>query len=148
MVVRMYLEDLDDAELLIRPADSMNHLAWQLGHLIQSENFHVNEIFPNCMPSLPSGFRERHTQATAASDNPSDFLTKSEYLAAMETQRAGTLAVLAKLSDAELMSPSPDSIAYLGPTIGCIFAGESSHWMMHAGQWAVVRRKLGRKPLF
>jgi len=22
------------------------------------------------------------------------------------------------------------------------------HWLMHAGQWAVVRRKLGKPPLF
>ena len=23
-----------------------------------------------------------------------------------------------------------------------------THWLMHAGQWAVVRRQLGRPPLF
>ena len=39
-VVNMYLDDLTDAELLVRPAENMNHIAWQLGHLIQSEHMH------------------------------------------------------------------------------------------------------------
>jgi hypothetical protein len=29
-----------------------------------------------------------------------------------------------------------------------VFSMQGSHWMMHAGQWAVLRRKLGRPPLF
>ena len=33
-------------------------------------------------------------------------------------------------------------------TVRAMFSGQGMHWMMHAGQWAVVRRKLGRKRLF
>lgn len=66
----------------------------------------------------------------------------------MQEQRQGTLDVLEGLTDAELMRASPESVRYLGPTIGSVFAGESTHWMMHAGQWAVIRRKLGKPPLF
>lgn len=29
-----YLDDLTDGDLLIRPVPGMNHVAWQLGHLI------------------------------------------------------------------------------------------------------------------
>src|SRR4029077_4502167 len=32
-----YLGDLSDADLLVRPVPAANHIAWQLGHLIQSE---------------------------------------------------------------------------------------------------------------
>jgi hypothetical protein len=32
--------------------------------------------------------------------------------------------------------------------VGALFSVEGSHWLMHAGQWAVIRRQLGRKPLF
>lgn len=148
MVVNMYLEDLTDADLLIRPAENMNHIAWQLGHLIQSEHFHVTQVAPESMPALPAGFQERHTKETASSDEPGDFLSKAEYLQQMQAQRQASLKLLATLTDEELSQPAPEKVNYLGPTVGCIFAGEATHWMMHAGQWAVVRRKLGKPPLF
>lgn len=147
-VVRSYLEDLTDAELLTRPLEGMNHVAWQLGHLIASENFHLNTVFPDAMPALPDGFREAHSPETAASDDPADFRDKATYLSLMQEQRDGTLGLLARLSDEELAAPSPEGINYLGPTVGSVFSAQSAHWMMHAGQWAVVRRRLGRPPLF
>ena len=37
-VLKMYLADLSDADLLVRPVPGANHVAWQLGHLIAAEN--------------------------------------------------------------------------------------------------------------
>lgn len=147
-VVRMYLEDLTDADLLVRPHPAMNHIAWQLGHLISSEHSHVEHVSPGAMPALPSGFAARHTKMTAASDDASDFLTKVEYLATWQQQRTGSLTVLDGLTDEQLAEPAPEAIEYMGPTVGAVFAGEAVHWMMHAGQWAVIRRALGKPPLF
>ncbi|MCA9172888.1 MAG: DinB family protein [Planctomycetales bacterium] len=147
-VVGKYLEDLSDSELLVRPLPEMNHIAWQLGHLIAGEHFHISQVAEGAMPNLPEGFAERHSKDTAASDDPQDFLAQGEYLELMEQQREGTLRTLDAMSDEQLMAPSPESIRYFGPTVGAVFAGEATHWMMHAGQWAVVRRKLGRPPLF
>lgn len=147
-VVRSYLEGLSDDDLLVRPADGMNHIAWQLGHLVGSEHGHVETVFPGTMPTLPDGFREQHSKTTSGSDDPNGFLSKSDYLDLMTVQRAGTLYVLQSLSDEQLQQEAPEEIRYLGPSVACVFAGEASHWMMHAGQWAVVRRKLGHPPLF
>ena len=147
-VVQAYLADLTDADLLVRPAAGMNHIAWQLGHLIASENTHISLVTGSRMPSLPPEFRERHSRATASEDNAAAFCTKADYLNLMNEQRSATLKLLADLSDDELMQPAPESIGYLGATVGCVFASQSMHWMMHAGQWAVVRRILGRVPLF
>ena len=36
MVLKTYISDLDDADLMRRPGEGCNHLAWQLGHLIAS----------------------------------------------------------------------------------------------------------------
>src|SRR5678816_3939499 len=36
-MVTMYLGDLSDADLLVRPAPGANHIAWQLGQLIAAE---------------------------------------------------------------------------------------------------------------
>jgi hypothetical protein len=140
-----YLEDLTDQELLHRPAEGANHINWQLGHLIASENQMGNQAIPGSMPPLPAGFAEKYTKDTAASDNPADFLSKAELLKVFEEQRAATLAALAKVSEADFDKPTGVDYA---PTIGSMFSLHGSHWLMHAGQWAVIRRQLGRKPLF
>ena len=147
-VVNAYLADLEDADLFVRPLASMNHLAWQLGHLITSENFHINQVCPGGMPALPKGFADEYSKETAVLDDASRFRPKAEYLSLMREQRTATLSLLDGLSDDDLSQPSPESIRYFGPTIGSVFAGESAHWMMHVGQWSVIRRKLGKPPLF
>ena len=148
LIVQGYLNDLTDDELLVRPHPEMNHIAWQLGHLIVGENFHMSQLRNGSMAPLPEGFGEQHSKQTATIDSPSAFLPKSDYLRLMAEQRATTLQLLASLSDEELLQSAPENIRYLGPTVGAVFAGEGTHWMMHAGQWAVVRRMLGRPPLY
>jgi len=147
-VVNAYLEDLSDADLLIRPTEGANHIAWQLGHLIVSEHHLVNQVCPDSMPALPPGFAEKYTKETASIDDPTAFHTKDDYLRLMKEQREGTLAALAKLSDEELEKPSPESLQRFATTVGGVIAGQSMHWMMHAGQWVIVRRMLGRQPMF
>ena len=148
MVVRAYLKDLAQTDLFVRPQEQMNHIAWQLGHLIQSENFHISQVCPDSMPELPAGFASVHSKEHASSNDQTVFSSKAEYLELMEEQRAATLKNLASLSDEQLSTPAPESVRYFGATVGAVFAGEVTHWMMHAGQWAVVRRKLGKPPLF
>ena len=147
-VVQSYLKDLSDEDLLRRPVPNANHIAWQLGHLIKSEHNLNNMVCPDSMPDLPAGFADKHSDEAAASDEPSAFCTKDEYLQAMEVQRAGTLALLDKLSDEELEKPAPEQIQRFGATVGTVIAGQTSHWMMHAGQWVIVRRQLGKAANF
>jgi hypothetical protein len=140
-----YIEDLTDQELLHRPAKGANHINWQLGHLIQSENEMINIVAPGAMPPLPDGFAEKYTKQTATSDNPADFLKKAELVKAFEEQRAATLRLLERTSDADFDKPTGVDYA---PTVGAMFSMQGTHWVMHAGQWAVTRRQLGRKPMF
>ena len=148
MICKMYLEDLTDAELLVRPVPGANHIAWQLGHLIVSENNLVDSAFPGSMPALPKGFAEKHNNETAASDDAAAFSSKAEYLKLQSEQRAGTLAALTRVCDADLDKPGPEKYRNFMPKMADVFTIQGNHWLMHAGQWAVVRRKLGRKPLF
>jgi hypothetical protein len=148
MVVNGYLADLTDADLLRRPTKGANHIAWQLGHLIVSEHNLIEMVCPGTMPKLPDGFAEKYTNDTAPVDDPAAFHKKDEYLRLMNEQRAGTLAALEKLSDDDLEKPAPEKIQQFGATVGTVFAGQNMHWVMHAGQWVIVRRQLGRKPLF
>ena len=147
-VVQGYLGDLNDEDLMRRPAPNANHIAWQLGHLIASEHNLNNMVCPDSMPALPEGFAEKHDKETATSDDQSAFCTKDEYLKLMEEQRAGTLALLDRLTDEELEKSAPDDIQKFGATVGAVIAGQSAHWMMHAGQWVIVRRQLGKEAMF
>ena len=146
--VKSYLEDLTDADLLIRPTEGANHMAWQLGHLITAEHSLINMVCPGSMPDLPAGFAEHYTKETAGLDDASKFHTKDVYLKLMDEQRAGTLAALEKLSDEALDMDAPEAVRDYAPTVAATFALQSAHWMMHSGQWVIVRRQLGRKPLF
>ncbi len=147
-IVRMYLADLSDAELLVRPVPGCNHIAWQMGHLIHSEYKMVNNTYPGSMPALPAGFVERYTPETSSLDDPQAFHSKQELLDIYSKQRAGTLAALEKVSDAEFDQLPPEEFRGYVRSIGDLFSLQGTHWTMHAGQWAVIRRKLGRKPLF
>lgn len=145
LISTSYLEDLSDADLLHRPHPDCNHINWQLGHLIASEHNLINHAIPDCMPPLPPGFADRYTKETARSNDPAAFETKTNLMRAFESQRAGTLAALERIPEAELERATGLSYA---PTVAALFEMQGSHWVMHAGQWAVIRRQLGRPPLF
>ncbi len=147
-MLESYLSDITPAELLARPAGDANHIAWQLGHLIASERYLVEAAAPGTMPTLPEGFAERHTKDTAASDKPADFLTKDEYLALAKTVRAGTLQALDGLSEADLDKPVTSRVPPFVKNAGDCFVTVGGHWLMHSGQWVVLRRKLGRARKF
>ena len=66
-MVGMYLSDLSDADLLVRPVPSANHIAWQLGHLIVAERNLLGPHLPGAAyPELPVGFSGQHGKDTAA----------------------------------------------------------------------------------
>lgn len=148
LVCSGYVQDLTDEELMLRPHPGINHIKWQLGHLISSEHGMVNGVVPGSMPSLPEGFSEKYSKETAGSDDAAAFDSKEELLRLWNEQRAGTLAALEGLSEEDFDKPSPESMQAYAPTVGDAFNMQGSHWLMHAGQWVVVRRQLGKPPLF
>lgn len=146
-LVNAYLADLTPQELLTRAVPNSNHIAWQLGHLISSEKFLVDKAVPGKMDNLPEGFAERHTKETSGVDDPGKFLSKEEYQRVAKQVRAGTLRIVQNLSPADFdraVTGVPPFCKTVGETL--LFIG--GHWLMHAGQWTIIRRKLGRAPLF
>ena len=148
MVLRTYIGDFSDAELMHRPGVGCNHLAWQLGHLITSENQMVESVLPGTMPPLPAGFAEKYAKDTAACDDPKKFDDKATLLKVYREQRTASLKVLQTLSDQQLAQESPEAVRGYAPNVAAVFGLQGGHWLMHAGQWAVLRRQLGRSPLF
>ena len=148
MCCKMYLDDLTDADLMRRPAEGCNHINWQLGHLIKSDHNLVSAIAPGKMPRLPEGFADKYTKESATSDDAAAFCSRAELLAAASEQQAAAVGLLAEMSDEDLDMPTPEPVIEYASTVGALFSLLGSHWMMHSGQWVVVRRQLGRPPLF
>ena len=148
MITLEYLADLSDEEMLHRPHPSCNHIKWQVGHLISSEHQMIDAVCPGSMPALPDGFASRYTNETAMSDDPASFDSKADLRKLFDEQRSATLRALSSLTDSDLDDPAPEAMQEYAPTVGDVFSLQSGHWMMHAGQWAVIRRQLGRPPLF
>src|SRR6516162_42192 len=73
-ILMQYVSDLSDTDLLVRPAPTANHIAWQLGHLTSSERGMMagQEILPD-FPGLPAGFKEQHDKSTAAAEPAKGF---------------------------------------------------------------------------
>jgi len=143
----MLLNDLSDADLLVRPVPGANHIAWQLGHLIVAEHGMVSGHLPGvAYPELPAGFADRHKKEAATND--SGFGTKAEYLNLFNKVRQATIDAVAKLSDADLDRPTTGRMAAMVPTVGALLLLNANHVDMHAGQFTVVRRKLGKPVLF
>jgi hypothetical protein len=144
-----FLSDLSDADLTVRPVPGANHIAWQVGHLIATETRLTSQpTFKAVYPELPAGFTEQHGPKTQASDPPAGFGTKAQYIDLFTKVRQATLAGLEKLKDADLDAPTMGPMAPFAPTLGALLLLTANHSLMHAGQFSVVRRKLGKPVLF
>jgi uncharacterized damage-inducible protein DinB len=146
-ITRAYVEDLSDADLLVRSVPGANHIAWQLGHLVDSTRKMLAGLGCEAF-ALPDGFSEAYTTATSTSDNPAKFATKAQYLAWMDQAKSASLAAIMATPDADLDKPGPEKMREYAPTIGAVLMLAATHWLMHAGQFVPVRRKLGKKPIF
>jgi len=145
MILRKYVEDLEDGDLKLCPVEGMNPIAWQLGHLIVSERKMVEAIKPGSCPALPEGFDEAHSRKAEEAD-PASFRTKDEYLKLWGAQLAATLKVLDALTDVELDAPSEERMRQMWPTVGAVMNLQGQHPLMHVGQFVAVRRHL-KKPV-
>jgi hypothetical protein len=146
-MIAMLLADLSDADLLVRPVLGANHIAWQLGHLILAERRMGDRLMPDLpYPDLSAGFLEKHGKEGAAQD--SGFCSKEEYLRLYEVTRDATIARVGKMTEADLDKPTTGPVTRLAATFGALIVLIASHTMMHAGQFSVVRRNLGKPVLF
>ena len=62
--------------------------------------------------------------------------------------KAASLAAIAATPDNALEAPAPERVRQFLPTVAAVLAALGGHWLMHAAQFVVVRRKLGKPLLF
>lgn len=141
------LKDLSDADLLHRPVPAMNHIAWQLGHIIVSEQ-QMMAGAGFAMPELPAGFDKNHHKDNSTSNDPKQFGTKAQYMQMLGDMHAATFKHLDAASDARLSEDAPEAMRSYAPKIASVFNVIGGHEYMHQGQFVAVRRSLGKPVLF
>jgi hypothetical protein len=142
-VIEAYIGDLEDGDLLVRAEPGMNHIAWQLGHLIGAERHFIELIRPGSCPALPADFQEGHGREKTKEDDASKFYSRAKYQELWKAQREATKAVLEGLTDADL-GRTEEKFPPFAPSVGALMNLCGLHPMMHAGQFVAVRRKLGK----
>lgn len=147
MLLRAFVGDLSDADLLVRSVPGSNHTAWQLGHLLAGSSRMLTALGHPAL-ELPQGFAAAHCAETAASDDPARFAKKAEYMALLDKAKSAIQAAIEATPDADLDAPGPELMRQYAPTVGAALTMLGGHWLMHSGQLVPIRRKLGRKPLF
>jgi uncharacterized damage-inducible protein DinB len=145
------INDFADDELLVQPCPGGNHPLWLLGHIANSEDGLILSFCKgeNVLPgSYFKLFGIGSTPQTAASAYPS----RDEILAGMEEAHAAAIDYVGGVSPEELDRP-PHGLDRLRPEAQELFHSRGAcilhhalHEANHAGQMAVLRRILGKKP--
>jgi DinB family protein len=147
-MLKMTVADMTDDELRQRPVPAANNGLWQLGHLIASEAWMVNNCAGKTVIELPAGFAEKYSKETSKVDDPAKLGTKADLMALLEKTRDQTAAWAATLTPADFTKPAPEKMRKMCPTLGHVMNVFPSHIAMHVGQLQVLRRKLGKPILF
>ena len=140
-VLFAYLSDLSEVDLFKQPSPKSNSLAWQLGHLIISEN-EALELMGAGSLIMPEGFKLAH--ASDKAPVPQKLWSMTEYFKLFKEQRSLTHKFLDELQDSQLSSPAPEKMRGYAPTVADLLLAQGGHLLMHAGQIAVLRRELDK----
>lgn len=144
-----YFSDLSDADLLIRPVPSANHIAWQVGHLIASEAFLLGSALPGATyPELPDALKNEGSGQSAKTPPAAGYMKKDDYLQWFNKVRQASIANVDRMADADFDKPNTGPLSNFAPNLGDLVILVANHTLMHAGQFTVVRRALGKPVLF
>ena len=85
----MFLADLSDADLQMRPVPDANNIAWQLGHLIASEGA-IGAMIDFKYPELPPIVKLLGTGASSQTHPDGGNLSKAQYMSLFNAAREAT----------------------------------------------------------
>ncbi|MEL6106530.1 MAG: DinB family protein [Planctomycetota bacterium] len=143
-LVHRNLADIFDAEMHLVPKGTRGHFAWHLGHCITMEHLQCEAIHPGFMPELPAGLAGAHvTGENTAGTDPS--FEKADYVAELGRQREATLKLLNAIGEDQLRADPPSGVMGSPSNIGAALGFIGVHWLVHVGQWVVMRELMGKQ---
>jgi DinB superfamily len=145
------LDGIDMAEWFRMPAEGITHVAWQVGHLAAAEYFlvlqRVRGVRPEDDELIAPAFREAFGRTSRPNGDPSRNPAPEEIRAIFDRVHAQVMRDLPNLPEADLTTvlDRPHRVA---KTKGDSLFWCASHEMLHAGHIGLLRRLLGRPPLW
>jgi len=144
------LDDFREDEWFQMPG-GVTHPAWQVGHLSMAEYrmcvVRIRGEGSDDAAILPPEYFTLFGAGTSAVADSSKYPRPDALLARLQTVHDAAMKCCAELTDADLDAtcekPHPLFSTKLGSLLWC-----SRHEMMHAGQIGLLRRLLGKKPLW
>jgi hypothetical protein len=133
------------------PAEGVSHIAWQVGHLAMAEYRLALDRIRGRQPGdellISELFLMQFGRDSLPDPDPAHYPGPDEIRHTFEQVHRQVLHELPGLTDEELTEPPLKPHPLFTTKIGGLFwCGQ--HEMMHAGQIGLLRRFLGRKPLW
>jgi uncharacterized damage-inducible protein DinB len=133
------------------PSEGVSHIAWQVGHLAFAQYSlglkRLRGTRPEDAHLVPPSFLEKFGRGSAPDPNPQAYPSPAEIRRIFDALHKQVLLEVSALDDAvfdePLADPHPRFATKGGALVWC-----AEHEMMHAGQIGLLRRLLGKSPLW
>jgi hypothetical protein len=145
-IMHRYIDDLQPQEYLHRATPSGNCVAWLIGHLTMTDRAALKNIGVSDLPPLPDGFEKRFSR-DAGCPQANEFGDVIGLLPLFDKHRK-LLIDAVKLASADLLDKPLEKPHPLFGKVGEFCNFVALHATMHAGQITMLRRSLGKPPLF
>ena len=145
MLLNRYTADLTPQEYLHRPTAKANCVAWTIGHLILSDRGVLKRLGQTDLPALPDGFEKRFSRDEGCPQADA-FGDVTALLPLFNQHRQQLIEAVKRATPQQLNAPLEKPHPMFG-NVGEMALFMSAHAAMHAGQFTIIRRSLGRPPL-
>lgn len=145
------LDDIPDSEWFVMPG-GVTHVAWQVGHLASAELrlclIRVRGPQPIDEELFPLAVRQYFMKDDTPRADPAVYPSPAELRAILNRLREQVLAEVPTYTEAMLAEPLEGPPHRLCQTKGDCLAWAPRHELIHAGQIGLLRRLLGKKPVW
>jgi len=144
--MRHSVADLSDEDMVLQPPGVPNHAAWTLGHIVYSCQAMAGEL--GVEPWLPDDWESQFGYGSSPAAVVSRRPSKEALLAALEDASRRLETAMLRIDETTLAEPVPDETTRgTLPTKGhALLQAVAAHTAFHAGQLAVWRRAIDRRP--
>ena len=134
------IESLADSDLLFQPAEGVNHIAWNVGHLVYSFQAIGDEMgIPHW---LSSEWNDMFGEGSHLHANMDLYPNKAGLLESVRDGKQRILERLKRMSPEEMEGQLPDErFRHIFPTLGhAVLNTLVSHFAFHYGQICALRK--------
>ena len=148
-MLKNYLEGLEPDRWYWQPAEGINHVAWQVGHLAFAQHAlclkRVRGESPDDESFIPASFIDRYRRGSTPSDNPAENASVEEIMAVLDGVYDRTVSELSTFTDEQLDRPIDPPHPMFHTVLGGI-EWAPQHEFIHVGQVILLRRLMGIEP--